>query len=97
MRRFRRRPLAPLPDVLAAVVDEFAQAFNAHPGMVTRLLLDHAGATFAVDAMVIDPDTQPHEIAMAVAEADGTRAALLGLSPAARTLTRRTNAQETDR
>jgi class 3 adenylate cyclase len=97
MRLFRRRPPVPLPEQLAVVVDEIAEAFNAHPGLVTRLLLDHAGAAFAWDALLIDPMSADHEIAMAVAEADRTREALLCLSHAAAVITRTRTTLETDR
>jgi hypothetical protein len=98
---FRRRPapLPPdLPHPLHVVLDELAEAFAAYPGHVTALLLHHANASFRLDCAVLEPGAAEHEIAMRVAEADGTRAALLALSPAAVALTRtRTTAQETDR
>jgi hypothetical protein len=96
---FRRRP-APLPGSLPhplhPVLDELAEAFAAAPGLVTALLLHHAQAALALDAAVAEQGAPEQEIAMRVAEADGTRLALLGLSPAALALTR-TTAQETDR
>lgn len=110
MRLFRRRrpaPAVPLGShvrlitahaitTLHAVVDDLAEAFAADPVRMTLLLHGHAAATFALDAVVIDPESADHECAMAAAEATGTRAALLALSPAAADLTR-TTAQETDR
>lgn len=89
---FRRR----LPERLAAVIDELAEAFVADPVRMTVLLHDHAGAAFAWDAMVLDPTSEPHEIAMARSEADRTRAAVLHLSHTAANLTDRTPL-ETDR
>lgn len=111
MRLFRRRrpaPAVPLGShvrlitahaitTLHAVVDDLAEAFAADPVRMTLLLHGHAAATFALDAVVIDPESADHECAMAAAEATGTRAALLALSPAAADLTDRTTAQETDR
>lgn len=111
MRLFRRRPVSPLPEQQAtvrlmaahaittmhAVVDDLAEAFAADPVRMTLLLHGHAAATFALDAVVIDPESADHECAMAAAEADGTRAALLALSPAAADLTARTTAQENPR
>lgn len=95
-RLFRRRDTLPqLPHPLNAVLDELAGAFAAAPGPATALLLGHADAAFRLDALVIDPYAAAHEIAMAAAEVDGTRRALLGLSPAARHMTRTT--LETDR
>lgn len=90
IRPFRRRPAAPaeVPDVLAAVVDEIAQAYVAHPGQVAVLLLGHAFAALAVEAAVIDPHTEEWQLAVLAAEADGTRRALLDLAPAAQTITR---------
>jgi hypothetical protein len=79
-----------------AVVDDLAEAFAADPVRMTLLLGGHAGTVFALDAMVADPGAADHELAMAAAEANGTRAALLALPPAATNLTR-TTAQETDR
>jgi hypothetical protein len=93
---FRRRPLPPVPDLLAAVADEIAMAYVACPGEVVALLTAHADAEFRLDAHVIDGYAEPHEVAMAAAEADGTRRALLALSPTAQTTIRR-NTQETDR
>lgn len=105
---FRRRPTPAMPlarqvDLIAvhaaatlrAVVDDLAEAFVADPVRTTLLLHGHAAAVFALDACVIDPQSAEHECAMAAAEADGTRTALLALSPAAADLTR-TTAQETD-
>lgn len=89
---FRRR----LPERLAVVIDELAEAFVSDPVRMTLLLGGHAGAVFALDAAVIDPHTPAHEIAMARSEADLTRAAVLHLSHAAQHLTDR-NTQETDR
>lgn len=109
-RRRRRRDPALLPlraqldlitvhaiTTMHAVVDDLAEAFAANPVQMTLLLSGHADATFALDAAVIDDHSAEHEIAMCAAEANGTRAALLALSPAAADLTDRTTAQETDR
>ncbi|MFI0897713.1 hypothetical protein [Streptomyces sp. NPDC020983] len=96
---FRRRP-APLPQLphpLHPVLDELAEAFAASPGPVTALLLHHAAAVLDLDAVVIDPHSADYLISMRVAEADGTRAALLALSPAAVALTRTRTALENDR
>lgn len=78
------------------VVDELAEAFAANPVQMTLLLSGHADAVFALGAAVIDDHAAQHEIAVCAAEADGTRRALLAVSPAATDLTR-TTAQETDR
>lgn len=96
MRLFRRRPPRPVPDLLAAVADELAMAYTADPGEVVALLTAHADNEFRLDAAVIDAYTTPAELAMAAAEADGTRRALLALSPTAQTTIRRTT-QETPR
>lgn len=109
-RRRRRRDPALLPlraqlglitvhaiTTMHAVVDDLAEAFAADPVRMTLLLHGHAAATFALDAVVIDPESADHECAMAAAEANGTRAALLALSPAAADLTDRTTAQENPR
>jgi hypothetical protein len=94
MRLFRRR----LPERLAAVIDELAAAFVADPVRMTLLLHDHDGAVFTHEALVIDPASEPYEIAMARSEADLTRAAVLHLSHAAQHLTDRTRTTlETDR
>lgn len=90
MRLFRRRPLPPVPALLAAIADEIAMAYAACPGEVMALLTAHADNELYLDGTVIDPYSEPHEVAMAAAEADGTRRALLALSPTAQTTIRRT-------
>lgn len=112
MRLFRRRrpaPAVPLGShvrlitahaitTLHAVVDDLAEAFAANPVQMTLLLSGHADATFALDAAVIDDHSAQHEIAVCAAEADGTRRALLALSPAAADLMTHTRTTlETDR
>lgn len=78
MRLFRRRPaLVPVPPDLAAVLDQIAEAYWACPALVGRLLDNYGALSLAHDALVIDDAAEAHEIAMAVAEVDGSREALL--------------------
>jgi hypothetical protein len=89
----RRRPASvptALPDQLAAVLDEVAEAYASAPQMAARLLANHARAVVRLDAAVIDPHAEPWRLAYLAAEAEGTRAALLDLSPTAHAIARTT-------
>lgn len=89
----RRRPAAApaaLPDQLAAVLDEIAEAYAAARPLASRLLANHARNVGRLDAAVIDPHAEPWRLAYLAAEAEGTRAALLDLSPTALTIARTT-------
>jgi hypothetical protein len=89
----RRRPAAvptTLPDQLAAVLDEVAEAYASARPLAARLLVQHARAVGRLDAAVIDPHTEPWQLAYLAAEAEGTRTALLDLSPTALAIARTT-------
>lgn len=73
---FRRRPAA-VPEAVADVLDQLAQVFAAHSGAMALLLLNHSSAVIALDAVLLDPNAEPHQLAMAAAESKGTREALL--------------------
>jgi hypothetical protein len=93
IRLLRRRPVvAPtaLPDQLAAVLDEVAEAYASAPQIAARLLANHARAVARHEAAVIDPHAEAWQIAYLAAEAAGTRAALLDLSPTAHAIARTT-------
>lgn len=93
IRLLRRRPVvAPtaLPGQLAAVLDEVAEAYVSARPIAARLLANHARAVGRLDAAVIDPHTPEWQLAFLAAEAEGTRVALLDLSPTAYAITRTT-------
>jgi hypothetical protein len=89
----RRRPATvptALPDQLAAVLDEVAEAYAAARPPVSCLLANHARRVAALDAAVIDPHAEQWQLAFLAAEAEDTRAALLDLSPTALAIARTT-------
>ncbi|MFF4751794.1 hypothetical protein [Streptomyces sp. NPDC001270] len=73
----------PLADRIAPVLDELAIAYANQPDVIGALLDRHAATVLALDHAVCSEDSTDYGRAMAAAEADGTREALLDECPAA--------------
>ena len=76
----------PLAARTAPLLDELALAYAQDPGAVGRTLLAHAAAVVCLDHAAVSEDAAEYGRAVAAAEADGTREALLGECPSAATL-----------
>lgn len=75
--RLLRLRRATVPPAVAAAMDQLADTYWADPNVVADLLIQHGQKRLALDALVIDPHAEPWQIAVATAETDGARAALL--------------------
>lgn len=72
----------PLAGLVASLLDDLALAYSQDPKVLGQMLAAHAGRVLAADIAQCSEDATDYGRAVAAAEADGTREALLDELPA---------------